>query len=143
MSANQVFTQVFNNIKNEIPFNKEWSNGSGYFDHAITGPHAVKIKNEEIIKSVTPGGRRIIFIGTRLGTIAVFDRFTEQENKDNEAVFVHNTTSAVSQGCWFSNTALTESELLLLLGEYGYTGEYNLGWRIEQLFSAMKKTEGR
>lgn len=138
-SSNEIFTTAFEDCKKEIPFVKEWSNSTGYFDYAVYGGNAPKLANGEMIKSCTPGGRRILIIGTRLGNLAVFDRFKDQrpgEPGAEKAVFVYNCTSAIKVGAWFSQGSLGEYEMGTAVGDHG---EGNLGWRIEQLASALKK----
>ena len=133
--AQKIFTKLYesSNVR-EIPFDKEWSNGTGYFDHAIYGEHAVEIKNGEILKSVSPGNRRIMFLGTRLGTIAVFDRFTGSE-KD---VFVYNTTTAINRGRWIGSGALSEDDMSTIFGMY--IGDPTLARVIDEIYSGCKKS---
>ena len=143
---NDIFTATYSNCKREIPFNEAWSNGTGYFDFVVYDkpgqPTAVKLGNGEIARSNTTAdgnGRRLLIIGTRLGNMVIFDRFTEQgENqKDyNKAVFVYNTTSALAKGGWFNSGALDIWGMEIALGD---NLDKNIGWRLEQLFSAMKK----
>lgn len=138
--ANDVFTSAFEQCGKEIQFNKSWSNGTGLFDFAVYGEHAPKLGNGEIVKSKTPGGRRILIIGTRLGNFAVYDRFKNQGRGEPDysiAVFTYNNTSAIKLGAWFSQDYLREYEMELAVGS-DYTREGNIGWRIEQLHSAMK-----
>lgn len=133
--AQKIFTNVYNSSKTrEIPFDKEWSNGTGYFDHAIYGEHAVEINNGEVLKSMSPGNRRILFLGTRLGTIAVFDRFSGSE-KD---IFVHNTTTAIERGRWIRTGALSEEDMGKIFG--GYELDDNLAQVIDDIYSGCKKS---
>lgn len=142
--ANQVFTQAFNHA-DPVPFNKDWSNGSGMFDFAVYGEHAPKLGHGQIVASVTPGGRRIVIVGTRLGNIAVFDRYNEQQSgqaKSSDAVFARNTTTAIEQGGWFSASIMDAYEMEIALGdptEAEPDKKWNLGERLEQLFSGLKK----
>ena len=137
-TANTVFTYVYNNCRREIPYNPAWSNGTGYFDFAVYGDEAPQIKKGHMARSVTDGGRRILIIGTRLGNVVIFDRFSEQVGKEN-AVFVTNVTSSFHQGGWApSSGALGPFDIEILTG-----GEYpneNIGWRIEQIYGACKRT---
>lgn len=138
--TNDVFTEAYNLIDKELPFSKDWSNGHGLFDFAVYGEHAPVIPNGKAVKSVTPGGRRLIVIGTRLGNFAVYDRFVNQRPKEknyNKGVFVFNCCSALSIGGWFSHKYLDWYDMEIAVGSLE-TNEGNIGWRIEQLFSAME-----
>lgn len=137
-ATNAKFTKSFNAIEKELPFNKEWSNGTGYFDFIAYGNHAPILKFGSMAKSVTPSGRRIIILSTRLGNVAIFDRYDGNE-KAESPVFVANTTTAVTNGKWFSTSRVNEDDMYVLLGEFD--NSENLGWRIEQLYCAMKKSE--
>lgn len=135
--ANQRFTDVFNTLEREIPFDRAWSNGTGYFDHACSPDLAPSLKYGEMAKSQTPTGRRLIFIGTRLGPVVVFDRFDGQAGKEGDVVFVFNSTNLFNEGGWVEQGALGEGDMNLLLGSYGL--EYSIGFRIEQVFQFMTK----
>lgn len=137
--VNVVFTEAFNKCTKEIPFVKEWSNGTGLFDYAVYGDRAPKLGNGELVKSVSPGGRRILFVGTRLGNLVVFDRFAEQapgQKAAGKAVFVRNTTSVINEGGWFSEIALDDYEMELAVGS---DDKVNLGKRMDMLWSAFRK----
>lgn len=136
---NEVFGKAFAAIPKEIEFNRAWSNGTGYFDHAVSGENAPHLKSGEIVKCNTPGNRRLIIIGTRLGNVAIFDRYSCQNiDVEKDGIYVYNSTSAFDEGCWFEKTSLSEADLSLMFGEFGRV-EYNIGWRINQLYESMKK----
>lgn len=142
---NQVFTKAYNECKRDLPFNPEWSNGTGYFDFAVYSKQGVitapKLGNGEMARSNTTAdgsGRRILIIGTRLGNMVVFDRFTEQgENQKDaaRAIFVYNTTTSLKNGGWFNSGALDVWGMEIAVGD---GADKNIGWRLEQLASAMK-----
>lgn len=135
---NTVFTKAFKRCTREVPFNPAWTNGGGHFDFAVYGDNAPALGNGDIIKSCTPGGRRILILGTRLGNLAVFDRFKNQqegEQDENKAVFFYSCPKLLETGGWFSRNYLDEYEMFLAVGD---EAEGNLGWRIEQLRSALR-----
>ncbi len=135
---NKVFTQAYDKCNKFIEFDPKWTNGSGKFDFAVYGEHAPKLANGDAVKSVTSGGRRILVIGTRLGNLAVYDRFKDQQpdQKDAEkAVFSYDCTKLLETGGWFSRTYLDEYEMFLAVGD---DGDGNIGWRVEQLRSALR-----
>lgn len=137
---NELFTNAFDKITKTIPFNRAWSNQTGQFDFAVYGEHAPTVGNAQAVKAMTPSGRRIIIIGTRLGLLVVYDRYAQQQpggDKAHKAVFARNTTSAVEHGGWFHNPTFDDIEMAVAVGD---EHEENLGRRIEQLHSALKKT---
>jgi hypothetical protein len=67
------FTNAFNAISSEIPFNPTWANGTDYFN----GATALDIGVGKRVKATcTSSKRRLIMVGTKLGTCVAFERFT-------------------------------------------------------------------
>ena len=73
-SAGIDFKSRFNAIQTFIPFKPEWHNGTGYFDALTRYP----LQPGDIAKMRDENGRRIILMGTRFGTVVVFDRYKDQ-----------------------------------------------------------------
>lgn len=134
--VDEIFDRAYGGPCKEIPFIREWSNGAGMFDHAVYGEHAPKLANGEMVKSITPGKRRILIVGTHLGNLVIFDRVTPGVKGANLPAFAYNTTSAVMSGGWFSNAHLNAYEMELAVGE---ETAGNLGWRIDQIVKLAKK----
>lgn len=67
------FTEIFNHIETEIPFSAEWLNGTGYFDGAV---RAVKLRKGHRAKSTAADGRRLVMVGTSVGTCVAFERYS-------------------------------------------------------------------
>lgn len=67
-------------ITNIIPFNPAWNNSTDYYDGAVEGSNKVVLAVGEMAKSVSPmpNNRNIIFIGTPVGTVALFQRYTDK-----------------------------------------------------------------
>lgn len=82
-----IFNKAFNAIANTVPFSEEWYNGTGYLDHAT---QLVQLAPNERAVSTTTGGRKVILIGTKQGTVAVFERYTGNDGRD-DIVVVSNT----------------------------------------------------
>lgn len=72
----ETFLKKFNEIEKVIPYDHSWANGTGYFNYASK---LVELKPGEEAKSVAtaPDSRRIIFIGTPVGTVVFFERYTD------------------------------------------------------------------
>ena len=131
-----IFTEAYNNpASTAIPFDEKWSNGTGYFDNAVYGSTAPKVPFGSIYKSVTPGNRRILIIGTRLGNVVVFDRYQNSE-KD---VFVYNSTHVFAKSQWLRGNSLDDDDMGVLLG-FDQTDE-NIGKRIDNIYSFCKKRD--
>lgn len=72
------FKSVLEKIAFEVPFETEWKNGTGYFDHAVD----CYVPEGRVVKSLCPTTkRRIILVGTVLGTVVVFERYTPDMNQ--------------------------------------------------------------
>lgn len=116
------FAEVFSSAE-QIPFNHEWSNGSGYFDFAVKSsrrdsPHVPDIPVGEYRASVTPGNtRRLLFISTYLGMIVIFDRYRQEDG-----VFAYNADSRILRGEWIGYHALSDDDMCFLLGDPGTKG---------------------
>lgn len=72
------FRRRYEQIKNEIEIHPRWINGNGYFPEAVmeSKPHRAKLYPGEIAKATHTSGRKMIFIGTKAGTIVVFERYS-------------------------------------------------------------------
>jgi hypothetical protein len=105
----EVFTDKFKSITKTLPFNIEWSDGKGGIlsDH----PEVASLKPGESLSSMTPGKRRIIFLGTRYGTISVYDRFTMNDNRNREPVFYINRPEQMDKLGFFPHPYLNEQQM--------------------------------
>ena len=68
------FTKVYNKTGGSVPYNMRWSDGKGGHPHAVRGAAAPIVPVGEMRISISPGMRRIIFIGTPLGNVVVYDK---------------------------------------------------------------------
>jgi hypothetical protein len=139
MSAHSVFIEQFNRLTQELEFNPKWSNGVGFFDYAVHGEHAPSIPRGTAMKCVAPGGRRLIVIGTRLGNVVVFERATPSPTQPKPHI-VYNAPSVIMNAGWIYEPTkpLDEFSVENLIGSIDHV---NIGRQLEDLYSAMKKTE--
>lgn len=72
------FEQLWNTSV-EVQFSASWKNGTGYFDHAVSGPHAMTFALGQQAKFADDKGRRGVFLGTPYGAAVIFDRYTAAE----------------------------------------------------------------
>ena len=138
--VNQLFTAAWEKTEQTLEFNPAWADKLGHYDYAVYGEHAPKLANGTMVRSSTRGGRRMLIIGTRLGNMIVYDRFTKQargEKDADKAVFYYNVPSAIAVGAWFGPTYLDEHDMAIAVGDQY---ESHIGWRVNQLWSAFKDT---
>lgn len=131
--AAQNFNEQFDTIKNEVTFNSNWSNGTGYYDFAIEGEHAINLKPGELAKCITPNNRKMIFVGTRFGTMVVFQRFSGGEND----VHVMNAPTKLSGlGLFERGGAITPQDMTRIIGNKWDFKPTNVGTLIEAVIEA-------
>ena len=128
---NTLFTKAFDKAI-AIDFNKDWSNGTGYFDHAVVGEHAPKVGNGKMVKAVTPTGRRILIVGTRIGNAVIFDRYSDRQD-----VFVHNMPTSLKHGFVVDDGVICYELMEELIGD-GMSIR-NIGDRLDDLYAAIKR----
>lgn len=73
----QVFENLFTSIDQEIEFDPSLEDEDGYFDRAV---RAVKLARGQLARTTATYGRRLVFIGTSVGTCVVFDRYADDPN---------------------------------------------------------------
>ena len=138
-ATNDLFTRAYDSVQDTIEFKKEWSNGAIGYDYAVYGEHAPRIPAGKMIKSSSPNGRRLLFIGTRVGNLVIYDRFSEQGKGEKgyaTAVFMRNTVSVIENLGLFHDVAIDEYEMAIAVGD----GQRDhLGVNLENLWSAMRK----
>lgn len=131
MTENEIFTCIFNKAR-PIPFNRAWSNGTGYFNYATDSDEAPVVGAGAVVSSTAPGGRRILIVGTKLGNVVVFQRY---DNRDD--LFVcHAPTVLLMAFSIVSEDKLSVSNLITLLGD-GMLKQ-NIGIRINDILKAAK-----
>ena len=137
---NSSFVSAFANTNTTIDFNSAWENGTGYYDHAMRGKHAPVLVPGEMVKTVSPSGRRILIIGTRFGNAVIFDRYTDTNSK----VVVGNIPSQIEElflgSAIGGNIAQDDVTLVMLLGDPKFAASIpNIGQRIENMFASWDK----
>lgn len=121
-----IFTERYNQVTTVIDFDPKWANGTGYYDHAV---EKVDLKPGEMAKSFDAGtSRRIILIGTRFGSVVVFDRYT---NQGEGGVYVTNEPANFVIKQFVPSGSIGEHSMYVLLGSWGI--ETNLGKTIEKM----------
>lgn len=130
---NSVFTSLFNEITNNIEFDVDWKNNTGYLD-GVT--YEMIVEPGKLAKTTDDFGRRVILIGTDVGTCAIFERYTDNNDKENIVVVSNvprSLTSLFPQG-----SMSTEAFERLL----GITTIRNIGVTIQYIISDTAKMNG-
>ena len=129
-AVGSTFTERYNEISKEIPFDPKWANGTGYYDYAVK---MVKLEPGEMAKSFDTGtARRIILIGTRFGTVVVFDRYS---NQGEGGIYVTNEPSNFVIKQFVPSSAVGEHSMYVLLGSWNI--KTNIGYTIEKMAAEM------
>ena len=147
---NEFFTEIYNSIERQLRFRPEWKNGTGYFDGINSEDHGVFVNLDpcaevadhdcrercmvpgEMAKSQDDHGRRIIVVATRMGVVAVFQRY-----KDNDQIFVFNAPLELERSALRDiRGSLNLESLRKILGSPA-TGSDNIGAVTEHLYAAM------
>ena len=94
-----------------IPFDPKWNNGTGYLDGAVAEP----VESGKIKVAETSNARRVVLIGTEIGTIVMFERFSAKEDGERSHIIVANTPRALAG---LAECALSSETIDLLAGNY-------------------------
>ena len=121
-----IIQRIFREIQTEIPFDPEWANGTGYLDGAVSYP----LPPGGTAKTTDNYGRRVILIGTRFGTVAVFDRY---QGQTDGGVYVSNRPQSVTIDALMTGTAIGGGEMACVLGDFGP----NIGETIEEIHAEL------
>lgn len=91
---------------NRIP--TEWNNGTGYFDGAIEG---IQVDAGSIAYGITENDRLIVIVGTHLGNIVLFERYSGGDLD----VVCHNSADAIGDLIYVEGN-ISEEMLEFILG---------------------------
>lgn len=79
--ARNCFDRAFDRIETELPMNQAWKNDTGYMNFAVRGQHMVNLVDDELVKTYDDVlKRKAIFVGTPLGPIVLFQRYSESSD---------------------------------------------------------------
>lgn len=128
------FEEMYNSPINEIPFNESWHNGTGYYDFATK----VDVPIGVVMKSYDPTTkRRLLFIGTRLGTVVVFERYEGGKS----GIYVMNAPKAISYrflNFGHARSNLSQDTISNFVGTY-HDGKFhnNIAHVIETMYDSL------
>lgn len=131
-NAGELFQAKYDQIKEEVPYNANWANKTGYYDHACEGKHAIELAVGKEVKAFdTATGRKLILIGTDLGPIVIFNRYTDKYDR----IAIHGPY------CLFKlldikEAAVGQSELERLVGSVSVPALFkNVGSRFKDVLA--------
>lgn len=122
----QSFEKTLGNVTH-VPYKPEWKHGD-YFNGAC----AEQLKPGEIVASTVEGrdARRMLLIGTRAGTVVVFERYSP--NGDSGFVLVSNTCMELRK-LVLPSGSIDEDTLMRIVSPH--KPEDNVGSRMEAIFN--------
>lgn len=132
--ASKTFSNLFDYIKEEVPFNPDWANGTGYFDGLSRNTKLLKLENGQRVKAVDEHGRRLIIVGTRLGNCVVFERYS-----DNANIIVCNLPHQVK--VVFDLQGSLDTHQVSFIAGQTYNADYSINSRIECMSECFKAAE--
>jgi hypothetical protein len=143
-NAQELFTATYEVTTNILEFDERWNNGTGYFD-ALTDHSMIKLEDGEIARFHTgvTNNRRGLVVGTPLGNVVVFDRFSNQVGKDTHVTFTFNAPDQLSiLKIVPEHTALMRDGMELIIGDPRWPVlSKNVGVRLKELKELFQMTE--
>lgn len=124
-----IFQRIFREIQTEVPFDPSWANGTSYLDGAVDYP----LSPGEMVKTTDNYGRRVIMIGTRFGTVVVFDRY---QGQTDGGVYVSNRPQSATIDALMTGTAIGGGEMACVLGDF----VPNIGETIEKIYVELTRS---
>lgn len=129
------FDRKFVAITAAIAFNPAWANGTDYYDNL---PYDI-----DVIQNVMPGqlakccddhGRRMIIIGTQLGPVVVFQRYS-----DGTDTVVFNARPIMTRSNLIrpGSTRLSDQEVEAILGSVDDDGTLNISARVDAIVNEV------
>ena len=135
------FNKAFDHAK-KIEYKSEWANGTGYYNGAVLGDDAPKLAIGEIVcaHSPMPNDRKLVIVGTPLGNVVVFQRYSGGEH----GTYVSNATMTFNRHIGNRlNRPLSENDITYLLGDGEFPTLYkNVGVSLTALLKAVEKFDG-
>lgn len=123
-NAKSAFQIIIENFP-KVAFDANWTNGTGYYDHAVRGKNAPKLEEGQAVKSTDNLGRKMAIVGTSLGNVIVFERFADPDSE----VIVFNMPQYLKKLLHITQGDLDAATIESLLGAPGYYE--NIGKRLK------------
>jgi len=136
-----MFAQNYNQIAQGIGYDLQWSDGAGGHGPAVKGPYAPKINPGEIVKSISPGNRRLIFVGTCFGNIVLADRYNSVTTEFPKNYVMYEAPTELDDVMDFF-AASGKATVDVLKDVLGVDRE-NLGTYLENVLNAIQKAKAK
>jgi len=109
-AAHTTFLDAFTAISNEVTFNIEWNNGTGYFDFACHDK-GIAFDDNGAAKAVSNDGRKLIIVRLPNGkNVVVFERYCDGDR------ITHNPPRGLDSVTGLVQGSLDEYDIVQLLG---------------------------
>lgn len=133
-AAETLFSQVWE-ASRFVEYDREWSNGIGRHEKAL---YLVQPGNGKILASKTPGGKRLLIVGTRMLPVIVAEdrRFNEGMIYTVDADTSCRTTMNIPMAVDYID------DMVNIIGD-PFKAIRNIGERIEDIISVYKKQNNR
>lgn len=84
------FNAAWENVTEEIPFDRDWSDGQGEYTHAAESVDFWYLNVGSSVKSLSSGKRRIIGIRATHGPVVVYERYMPGDKRGVQFHFAAN-----------------------------------------------------
>ena len=111
-----------------VEYDSSWANCTGYFDGGVNAP----VESGDIKASTCPQGRKILLVGTPVGTVVVFERYT-----GGGGPYVQNTPPSSLLEIVVGNGKMSDQQITNTLGFY--EGAPNVGHLLENFLAQVKR----
>lgn len=113
MSAtHKSFVRDWENCENEMPYNHDWDNGTGYMDGLTTAKLDLPAGAMVRMRTSMPNNRRVLVIVTQMGNVVIFERYSGGE----KGVLVMQSTQTVENIVGNTRPIHNEVDLARLTG---------------------------
>lgn len=133
--STDLFESQYSKTKQVVRFDSRWNSGSNRFFYAVQGDLAVRLEVGGQAKSVCPiTGIKLLFTGTPLGTVVVFERY----DYDDDVTLYFATVSnelAETKMFWYTNDVLSYKGLVSIIGDSRVDSLINCGVSLKKLSS--------
>jgi hypothetical protein len=131
--AHEVLVKAFNIITNEIPYDEEFNNGTGYFDHLVHHDTGLKVGDRFKMLTPMPNNRKIVGIVTPVGNVVFFERMTGGDG----GIITKNVPSCIDS-LWVTGSVSGECIWTALGSAEGYNR--NIGHVLDRVMNSVQSS---
>lgn len=123
------FNEVYANCELQVVYNPEWCDKQGRLSDVPDGAYRVELPEGQIASSICPNGRRILFVGTRFKTVAIWQD-SAAENGVFDFVYSKEIFDINIPGMF----GAVDEVMYILLGDKGLE-RLNIGEWLENMYA--------